>query len=130
MGGADVVVQFDHGDLANGDTINAVLRRLPPRSRAVNVRERLALVPARDGDAIVDVTDLPLDDALATHWCAVWARLRARGVRSGDFGAPRLPPPDRQGHSTDVLHLATMRYNARRRGDAIGDTSEETLIIS
>lgn len=66
MGGADVVVQFDRDDLANGDTVNAVLRRLPPGSRAVNVRERLALVPARDRDAIVDVTDLPLDDALAT----------------------------------------------------------------
>ena len=66
MGGADVVVQFAHDDLANGDTVNAVLRRLPPGSRTVSVRERLALVPARDRDAIVDVTDLPLDDRLAT----------------------------------------------------------------
>jgi len=66
MGGADAVVQFDRDDPANDDTVNAVLRRLPPGSRAVNVRERLALVPARDRDVIVGVTDLPLDDALVT----------------------------------------------------------------
>jgi putative ABC transport system permease protein len=66
MGGADVVVQFARDDLANGDIVNAVLRRLPPGSRTVSVRERVALVPARDRDAIVDVTDLPLDDPLAT----------------------------------------------------------------
>jgi putative ABC transport system permease protein len=66
MGGADVVVQFDRDDLANGDTVDSALRRLPPGSRAVSVRERLALVSARDRDAIVDVTDLPLDDPLAT----------------------------------------------------------------
>lgn len=66
MGGADAVVQFDRDDPANDDTVNAVLRRLPPGSRAVNVRERLALVPARDRDVIIDVTDLPLDDALVT----------------------------------------------------------------
>lgn len=66
MGGADVVVQFARDDMAQSDAVNSVLRRLPRGSRTVRVRERVALVPARDRDAIVEVSDLPLNDPLAT----------------------------------------------------------------
>lgn len=127
LGGADVVVQFVHHDAANGDTVAEVLRRLPAGSRAVRERERSALVPVRNRDVFVQVSDLPLDDPLAAGMTKL---LRGRvPVGRGEVAASPVVLRDLKLRVGDMLVSRSLGLRARITGEVIDPSDLQRLQV-
>jgi putative ABC transport system permease protein len=129
MAGADVVVQFAQDDTTNGDTADDVLRRLPRGSRVVRVRERVALVPERQGDVFVEMSDLPLADPLSVGKTKM---LRGRPpVGPGEIAASSVALHDLGLHVGDTLVSRRLGLSARVTAEIVdADNLSRSLVIS